>query len=176
MAEAHSFAGHGDSEPMTSAARSAASGESAPHATYSPDALARLRAALRRGLLPATAAPPAHDDPPSDEADPPGTPFAVSDPLPEHTVYRDEGCHIAPSCLHCPLERCVFDRPAHADAAVRRGRNRRLRTLARRGWPVARLAHQFHLSPAHVRRILRPERTDRSQNGCAHELPPAPGG
>jgi len=33
------------------------------------------------------------------------------DELPEHVDYRDTGCHVHPSCLSCPLERCLFDDP-----------------------------------------------------------------
>ena len=133
-------------------------------APYPPEALARLRAALRAGLVPSAPAPPSRENAPAEEAALPVVPFLVPDSLPEHTVYRDEGCHVAPSCLRCPLERCIYDRPAHADTAGRHGRNRRLRRLARRGWPVARLAHQFRLSPAHVRRNIGAERG-------AHDLP-----
>ncbi len=141
---------------------------------YPPEALARLRAALRAGLVPAAPAPPGRDEPPAEEAAQPVVPPFVLDSLPEYTVYRDEGCHVAPSCLRCPLERCIYDRPAHADAAVRRGRNRRLRGLARRGWPVARLAHQFRLSPAHVRRILGSERAAHGRPDHEPEPPAAP--
>ncbi len=81
-------------------------------------------------------------------------PVAVSDdPLPEHALYRDDGCHVAPACLRCPLERCIFDRRGTEQQAARRARNRRIRTLTRRGWSTVALAERFGLSPAQVRRI-----------------------
>lgn len=29
--------------------------------------------------------------------------------LPEHVAYRDDGCSVSPSCLHCPLPVCRYD-------------------------------------------------------------------
>lgn len=31
--------------------------------------------------------------------------------LPEDAIYRDTGCRISPSCLRCPLPRCIYDEP-----------------------------------------------------------------
>jgi transposase-like protein len=33
------------------------------------------------------------------------------DSLPELWHYRDEGCALYPSCLHCPFPRCLDDEP-----------------------------------------------------------------
>lgn len=79
------------------------------------------------------------------------------DPLPEHTSYRDEGCHVSPSCLRCPLAACIYDRQPQRQQRRRRTRDRRLRALAAAGRTPKQLAEQFGLSPAHVRRILRKE-------------------
>ncbi|HLZ69556.1 MAG TPA: hypothetical protein VKV26_06545 [Dehalococcoidia bacterium] len=137
-------------------------------APYTAEQLARLRSALRAGLSPAAPEPAGHAAAPLGEAEVAAAAVAA-DSLPEHTLYRDEGCSIAPACLRCPLERCIYDRPAHIDPGYRRGRDRRMRTLARRGWEVERLALIFRLSPAHVRRILRPQRAPRrrAQPGSA---------
>lgn len=35
---------------------------------------------------------------------------ARSNALPEGMEYPDTGCHVSPSCLACPLARCVFER------------------------------------------------------------------
>jgi hypothetical protein len=176
MGGPQSFGDHGESPDAVHAAMPDPSYVGSGAAPYPPEALARLRAALRAGLLPIAPVPPSRDDPPAEAAALPVVPPSVPDSLPEHTIYRDEGCHIAPACLRCPLERCIFDRPAHADAAVRRGRNRRLRGLARRGWPVARLARQFRLSPAHVRRILSAGPAASDQRDRESESPAAPDG
>lgn len=34
---------------------------------------------------------------------------ARSDALVEFADYRDEGCHLHPSCLACPLPQCIYD-------------------------------------------------------------------
>lgn len=38
--------------------------------------------------------------------------------LPEDTVYRDTGCEVSPSCLRCPLDRCVYDEPDARDVEL----------------------------------------------------------
>ncbi|HEY7293402.1 MAG TPA: hypothetical protein VH916_00100 [Dehalococcoidia bacterium] len=130
--------------------------DSTAAAPYAAVDLARLRAAIRAGLLSTPPQTSDRDTAPPEESPSTEAPLVVPDPLPEHTDYRDEGCHVAPACLCCPLERCIYDRPKRSDAAALRSRDRRMRTLALRGWNVERLAGLFHLSPAHVRRILRP--------------------
>ena len=157
MGEGQPIAEPGRAFPLAPGAAATTTDAAQPAAAYPRAALERLRAALRAGLLPAPPDKAGRDPDPPEPAAALAAPAGASDPLPEQTVYRDEGCHIAPACLRCPLERCIFDRPVHADAAVRRGRNRRMRTLARRGWAVERLARDFQLSTVHVRRILRGE-------------------
>jgi hypothetical protein len=134
-------------------------------------ALQRLRTALRANLartddeLPppdATA-----DSADIDEATVPAPPAGEED-LPENTIYPDEGCHVAPACLSCPLPACIYDRPISAGKAARRERDRRIRVLAARGWSSARLAAVFHLSPAQVRRIRGRQRA-RTQRGRSTE-------
>ena len=41
------------------------------------------------------------------------------DRRPEETHYRDTGCELAPSCLQCPMERCVYDEPEGGRGADR---------------------------------------------------------
>ncbi|MFC1893128.1 hypothetical protein ACFLYR_03715 [Chloroflexota bacterium] len=31
------------------------------------------------------------------------------DLLPEYSRYRDEGCELAASCLHCPFPGCIYE-------------------------------------------------------------------
>jgi len=122
-------------------------------------ALQRLREALRTGLD----RPVTDDTAPLDwDAANAGeevavTPPDLSDPtgdgLPEHTLYRDDGCHVAPACLACPLPACVFDRRHSPVQQARRRRNGQIRSLTSKGWSSARLAERFALSQAQVRRI-----------------------
>lgn len=37
--------------------------------------------------------------------------------LPEHTVYVDTGCEVAPWCLECPLPRCKYEDSAGRERA-----------------------------------------------------------
>lgn len=41
------------------------------------------------------------------------------DALPEHSNYRDTGCDLYPSCLHCPLPRCRYEEPGGESAQLR---------------------------------------------------------
>jgi hypothetical protein len=121
-------------------------------------ALRRLREAFRAQRFQIEpdepAQPPAEGgDEEQDESGSLAPAVAADDDLPEHTLYRDDGCHVAPACLHCPLPRCIFDRRGTEQQAARRARNRRIRTLTRRGWSTVALAERFGLSPAQVRRI-----------------------
>jgi len=143
----------------------------------SSEALARLRAVLRamthppylraaaadpRGLYAGIGRADGYDEPElidaedGDAAHAPAqdaTPAAVRDPLPEHTAYRDTGCHVAPSCLRCPLAVCIFDHHPQPRRHARQARDHRLRALAERGWTTTRLARRFDLSGSQVRRI-----------------------
>jgi len=40
--------------------------------------------------------------------------------------YKDTGCSEAPSCLSCPLEMCVLDRPQNWESEERREKIRKL--------------------------------------------------
>lgn len=76
----------------------------------------------------------------------------TDDPLPEHMLYRDDGCHVAPACLTCPLPACIYD---HGLRASRRlSRDDEIRALAAGGWRTARLARHFTLSTGQIQRIV----------------------
>lgn len=117
-------------------------------------ALARLQQALHADLFqPAQDAAPAAEPPDENASEPAAAPGAATDDLPEYLAYRDEGCHVAPACLRCPLPRCIFDREVGAARAARGRRDRHIRALGRRGWSTERLAARFGLSATQVRRI-----------------------
>jgi hypothetical protein len=82
-----------------------------------------------------------------------GSAAALDDPLPEETLYEDTGCAIAPSCLRCPLPRCIFDRPGSPGERRRRRRDHLIRALLVRGWNPTQIAARFGLSASQVRRI-----------------------
>jgi hypothetical protein len=132
---------------------------------HRPTALRRLRAAIRANLDRPDPDEPQWREPAEDEeiaeqaaASPVEQAASDGDGLPEYTIYRDDGCHVAPACLSCPLAACIYDHKLSQVRQKRRQRNNRIRALARGGWSSARLAEQFSLSAAQVRRIRGPRR------------------
>ena len=78
---------------------------------------------------------------------------------PEHVQYRDEGCHLAPRCLSCPLPRCRHDDP---DWLGRRARKERDRDIVE-AWREERLtpktlAARFGVTRRTVYRVLKEAR------------------
>lgn len=77
------------------------------------------------------------------------------DALPEDTVYRDEGCDVAPSCLACPLERCRYDGPGATINTVRANKRRELaRELVGLGYSIDEIAATTGASRRTVFRYL----------------------
>ena len=78
------------------------------------------------------------------------------DPLPEHTLYRDEGCDLFPACLRCPLPQCRYDEPGRLQREARQGRDREVLRLACQGRrSPGELAVVFGMSVRTVYRILK---------------------
>lgn len=67
--------------------------------------------------------------------------------------YPDDGCEAYPSCLNCPLPRCVYDEPQKRQ--LQRLRDEEVRELHQEGREVEALASQFGISRRTVYRILR---------------------
>jgi hypothetical protein len=76
------------------------------------------------------------------------------DAHPDGIRYRDEGCEMSPSCLRCPLERCILDEPADARQRSRAARDASLSRRRAAGTQVHALASEFGLSPRSVYRVL----------------------
>lgn len=77
------------------------------------------------------------------------------DALPEHTDYEDDGCHIHPSCLDCPLDRCIFDidvRGEHREDVTVMGRQ--MAQMLAQGASVAEIAAHFGVGKRTVFRYL----------------------
>jgi len=79
------------------------------------------------------------------------------DALPEFYPYRDEGCHVHPACLTCPLPKCIYDDPpGWYEAWVREERDRRIVEDWQRGGKTAhQLAREHGVSRRTVFRALR---------------------
>lgn len=74
---------------------------------------------------------------------------------PEYCHYRDEGCELHPSCLRCPLPRCVYDEPGGKGQWHRNRRDQKLLMLHREGVDVPSLVRRFGITERTVYRILR---------------------
>jgi hypothetical protein len=74
---------------------------------------------------------------------------------PELTHYEDTGCVLFPSCLRCPLSRCVYEDPRGVQHYLRQGRDREVQRLIGEGHTVPEVAAQLGISRRHVFRILR---------------------
>jgi hypothetical protein len=89
----------------------------------------------------------------------PAEPLALvrRDTLPEHADYRDAGCELSVSCLHCPLVRCQYDEPAFARRKLAiDARDREIALLRRRHRaPIDTLAETYGLTRRSIFRILR---------------------
>jgi DNA-binding NarL/FixJ family response regulator len=77
------------------------------------------------------------------------------DLLPEEIDWRDEGCEVFPSCLSCPLPRCVEEQPRGQQRLKMSARNRRMAELRRRGKSVKEIADLFGVSQRTVQRALK---------------------
>jgi len=77
------------------------------------------------------------------------------DLLPEETDWRDEGCEFFPSCLSCPLPRCLEEEPRGRQRLRMAGRGRRMAELRKRGKSVKEIADLFGVSQRTVQRALK---------------------
>lgn len=65
----------------------------------------------------------------------------VTNGLPEHGHYTDEGCDLARSCLRCPFVRCRHDEtPGGLRQLLVETRRPAPRELRERGWSAAQIA------------------------------------
>ena len=77
------------------------------------------------------------------------------DLLPDEIEWRDEGCEFFPSCLNCPLPKCVEDEPRGQQRLRMAARKRRMEELRRRGKSVKEIAELFGVSRRTVQRALK---------------------
>ena len=76
------------------------------------------------------------------------------DLLPEDMHWRDEGCEFFPSCLNCPLERCIEEEPGGRRRLKRQARIRRITNLKNGGKSPAEIARIIGVSTRTVQRAL----------------------
>ena len=77
------------------------------------------------------------------------------DTLPERYPYRDDGCQVSPSCLHCPLPKCKYDDPGWYQRQLRQRRDLAIRRARRaQGLTVPQLSQLFGVSQRTVFRAI----------------------
>jgi len=86
------------------------------------------------------------------------------DLLPDEINWRDEGCELFPSCLNCPLPKCVEDEPRGQQRLRMETRKRRMVELRRRGQSVTEIAGFFGVSRRTVERALSPRKSHDRRN------------
>ena len=75
---------------------------------------------------------------------------------PEYTHYRDEGCELAESCLHCPFAECIYDEPGGKQRWLKRVRDRKMaESYTNDGKGIKELAQMFGVSQRTVQRALK---------------------
>jgi hypothetical protein len=74
---------------------------------------------------------------------------------PEYCHYRDEGCEFADSCLNCPFDQCLFDKPRGRQQWLKELRNKEIERLFTGGWGMKELAWMFGLSQRTIQRALK---------------------
>jgi len=87
----------------------------------------------------------------------------VFDLLPEQVDWRDEGCEIHPSCLNCPLPRCIEEEVRGKQRLKTVLRARRIAQLRRSGKSVKEIADIFGVSQRTVQRALRNQKSKRKR-------------
>ncbi len=83
------------------------------------------------------------------------------DLLPEYTNYQDEGCEFSPSCLNCPLSRCIYDEPRGRQRQLKMRRDKEIARLFHdEGKGVRELARRFGVSERTIQRALKRVRNE----------------
>jgi hypothetical protein len=89
------------------------------------------------------------------EIPPVASPPTETDLLPEFCQYRDEGCKLAASCLHCPFPQCVYEQPGEDPKLTKSQRDREIvRLYSEEKKNQRQLAARFNICQRTVARIL----------------------
>lgn len=74
---------------------------------------------------------------------------------PEYANWSDSGCDLNPSCLECPLPRCVEEEPRGRQKMRMGARTKAMLAMRRQGQTVKEIAACFSLSVRTVQRAFR---------------------
>jgi DNA invertase Pin-like site-specific DNA recombinase len=73
---------------------------------------------------------------------------------------KDEGCEFSPSCLNCPLPRCIEDEPGGRQRIRKKVRDDKIADLRRDGKSIAEIADTFGVSKRSIYRALAATRAE----------------
>jgi DNA invertase Pin-like site-specific DNA recombinase len=74
--------------------------------------------------------------------------------------WKDEGCEFYPSCLNCPLPRCIEDEPGGRQRIRKQVRDDKIADLRRNGKSITEIADIFGISKRSVYRALAATRAE----------------
>jgi hypothetical protein len=78
----------------------------------------------------------------------------------EDPLYVDQGCEVFPSCLNCPLPRCLEEEPWAKHRFLKGMRAQRMLELRGEGKSLLEIAGMFDVSTRTVLRALKAARVD----------------
>ena len=85
----------------------------------------------------------------------PENPDMKQDLLPEQISYKDEGCELANSCLNCPYDECIYEKPGGKRLWRKKERSAEMiRLHGEEGKTIKELADMFSVSRRTVQRAL----------------------
>jgi DNA invertase Pin-like site-specific DNA recombinase len=67
----------------------------------------------------------------------------------------DEGCDLFPSCLNCPLPKCIEEAPKERRQVKLTARNKEIVELRQKGAPIEIIAKRYGIGRRMVFRILK---------------------
>ena len=76
------------------------------------------------------------------------------DALPEHMIYRDNGCEASPTCLTCPLPRCRYEAKGGLREILNVPRDAHLVQMYQSGISVNIIAAGANVSKRTVYRVI----------------------
>jgi DNA-binding NarL/FixJ family response regulator len=76
------------------------------------------------------------------------------DIIPDDINWKDTGCEIYPSCLNCPLDKCMEEEPRGKQRLRMLSRSHRMAELRQEGKSIPEIARCFQVSPRTVQRAL----------------------
>lgn len=73
----------------------------------------------------------------------------------EYANWQDEGCELCPSCLRCPLPRCIEEQPRGRQKYRLDRRSVDMLSMRRGGSEVREIAAAYRVSVRTVQRVLK---------------------